>query len=271
MAARRESFTARLKRLIQSPLRRVLEVRLSARQRRALAPTFPHDAEQTLVRASAALSGRMEWLLERHVLAQLPVPGVAPVRDYGAIQRGFETVEGLALDYVKRMRPQAATSGRKALALAAREYERIVGVRLPGRWAKDLLPVYTDTVLTDYARIVRAQLEHWRAVSLEAMVRGEDRELRDLLREGSWVVNNRSATLARTLPFNLYSRAIEKYAIEGGDSQLVWVTMRDERVRESHRPLDGMLYDPKVGINGLLPGSAPNCRCRGIPASALED
>lgn len=50
-----------------------------------------------------------------------------------------------------------------------------------------------------------------------------------------------------------------------GIKKAIWVTSKDERVRQSHRKLDGKEFFLHKGINGLMPGIDYQCRCRAKP------
>jgi hypothetical protein len=258
----------RVRGAVRSPYRELASKRLSARQRRELAPRFDPAAEQRLLKVGRDLSAYMEELVRKHVLAQLPLGGVVSAQDYGTIQRGLEKVQELASARAARLDGPLRYAARKALAQAASEYERITGEKLPGRFAADMLAGWERQALADYQKIVRDQVSEWKGKALEAL--SARAPLAEPLLDASWLARNRTALAARSIN-DLFNRAFERYSREGGDETMVWVTMRDDVVRDKHRQLDGQEYDPRVGLlDGILPGSEPNCRCRGIPRSVLR-
>ena len=60
-----------------------------------------------------------------------------------------------------------------------------------------------------------------------------------------------------------------------GIKQYTWSTARDERVRSSHRALDGTTQEwnkpPLVDGEAVNPGDAVNCRCTAIPQVNLDE
>lgn len=60
----------------------------------------------------------------------------------------------------------------------------------------------------------------------------------------------------------LEAQVISARALAKGIRYAIWVTKRDSLVRPSHRIKEGVVYDIRRGLNGILPGEEPNCRCR---------
>lgn len=85
----------------------------------------------------------------------------------------------------------------------------------------------------------------------------------------------RAAVIARTQVLALNATVTVARHQAAGITRFKWSTVRDARVRPSHRDLDGHEYDyaepPVVDGEATLPGHSPNCRCVAIPViPALE-
>lgn len=80
------------------------------------------------------------------------------------------------------------------------------------------------------------------------------------------ISKRRARLIARNAPLQ-YSGAITKHhQLNAGIKQYRWQTSHDERVRESHRKLDGKIFD--WDQLGPYPRSEVNCRCDAIPVSS---
>lgn len=79
---------------------------------------------------------------------------------------------------------------------------------------------------------------------------------------------SRLKTIARDQTIKFANAVQTEKEQKAGVSRFVWVTMGDERVRDTHRHVDGKEFDNVTGALGLLdfpdsrfPGDDINCRC----------
>lgn len=77
--------------------------------------------------------------------------------------------------------------------------------------------------------------------------------------------------VANTEVGKLYGQLNQSRQEELGIIEFTWDTVKDGRVRDSHKDLDGQVFswdDPPLDSNlgeVVIPGQAPNCRCNAIP------
>lgn len=76
---------------------------------------------------------------------------------------------------------------------------------------------------------------------------------------------SRAANLARDQIGKLYGQVNTARQKDAGVERFVWVTMRDDRVRDEHVARDGVTYRYDDPPDGELPGEPPNCRCHAEP------
>jgi SPP1 gp7 family putative phage head morphogenesis protein len=97
------------------------------------------------------------------------------------------------------------------------------------------------------------------------------------IREQTGATESRAVLIARTETTSLNANLTQARHEAAGITEFVWSTSRDERVRESHRELDGkrFAYDALPEIEGEgrhLPGAFPRCRCVAVPVvPGLDD
>lgn len=79
---------------------------------------------------------------------------------------------------------------------------------------------------------------------------------------------NRLKTIARDQTIKFANAVQTEKEQKAGVSRFIWVTMGDERVRDTHKSVDGKEFDNVTGAIGLLdfkdsrfPGDDINCRC----------
>lgn len=121
-------------------------------------------------------------------------------------------------------------------------------------------------------------LEEFAANSLRIMAKGVDYEtaLNEYRDEGN-KRKNHAQFIARNQisTFNGLSNKLRYQKL--GITQAVWVTARDERVRECHKVRDGKVYDLDKGLYSscdgktLFPGLDYNCRCIAKPIIPAEE
>lgn len=89
------------------------------------------------------------------------------------------------------------------------------------------------------------------------------KELTKDIRQVTDISKRRAQLIARNAPLQ-YSGALTKHhQMSAGIKSYVWQSSRDERVRESHRKLDGEIFDWNGA--GPHPRSEVNCRCDAVP------
>jgi SPP1 gp7 family putative phage head morphogenesis protein len=125
-----------------------------------------------------------------------------------------------------------------------------------------------ESFIEEHQKLIKAlQREHLDKIAL-AIKRGirEGRLEKDLVQEIRSVTEmskRRSRLIARNAPLQ-YSGALTKHhQITSGIKKYRWQTSHDERVRESHRKLDGKVFD--WNSPGPYPRNEVNCRCDAIP------
>lgn len=83
------------------------------------------------------------------------------------------------------------------------------------------------------------------------------------------VSESRAAFWARDQLSSLAGQMTQRRQVALGIQEYVWRTSRDERVRESHRQLEGTTQrwddPPTVGVRQVHPGEDYNCRCTAEP------
>lgn len=102
---------------------------------------------------------------------------------------------------------------------------------------------------------------------------GEGRSTASIGREISeigGVTERRGQFIARDQLGSVYGNLTAKRQENLGLKKFRWVTSEDERVRDSHRVINGMIFDLETGaygpkvpaeVVGLMPGEDYNCRC----------
>lgn len=94
------------------------------------------------------------------------------------------------------------------------------------------------------------------------------------IRQINGVSERKAKFIARDQTASVYGELTQKRNENLGIEKFKWITSRDNRVRETHRVLDGMVFDwasgakgPGVPIEmiGLIPGEDYNCRCTSTP------
>lgn len=89
------------------------------------------------------------------------------------------------------------------------------------------------------------------------------------IQDETGATESRAILIARDQTVKLNSQLAEAQHRHAGIVEFVWSTSRDERVRKSHRELDGRRfhYDDPPTVDGeiALPGQPVQCRCLAIP------
>ena len=150
------------------------------------------------------------------------------------------------------------SSGRSVAQLGAAAIA--VPVQIPTSW--------TDTNLELIEDIDRDILERMSEAVLEtARTGGGMRDLERSLSDIGRIGRNRAKLIARNEVGNINAAISEQRQTEVGVVEYIWSTSDDERVRPSHRALDGDRFRWDSGGDPIEghPGQAINCRCVAIP------
>lgn len=90
-------------------------------------------------------------------------------------------------------------------------------------------------------------------------------ELAATIRERTQVTQARATTIARSGLARLNGQLAQERQLAAGVTHYRWSTSRDERVRSSHRALDGQVFEWAAPPPEGHPGHDWNCRCVAIP------
>lgn len=233
----------------------------------SIAPTPPLRAVARMTLATGKLRERAEELLRTLVLAQLPVGGVPLEGDFGGLQRAVEELERRLLGSIPQLASSVRAAGRLAATHGHDEYERVMNTKLPGRTVG--VGNFERQALDDMRKYVTEYAAELRGALLEA--RAARTPVAPALEAKGWVMRVRGDQLSRSRSHQFFEETFRRWTERGGDDESVWVTRRDHKVRHSHRPLHGVVFNNKTGINGLFPGKETNCRCGSVPKSAMLD
>lgn len=125
-----------------------------------------------------------------------------------------------------------------------------------------------DSFIDEHQKLIKSvQREHLDKISL-AIKRGirEGRLEKDILKEIRLVTDiskRRARMMARNAPLQYSGSLTKHHQTNAGIKQYRWQTSHDERVRESHKKLDGKVFD--WDSPGPYPRSEVNCRCDAVP------
>lgn len=125
-----------------------------------------------------------------------------------------------------------------------------------------------DSFIAEHQKLIKSvQREHLDKISL-AIKRGirEGRLEKDILKEIRLVTDiskRRARMIARNAPLQYSGSLTKHHQTNAGIKQYRWQTSHDERVRESHKKLDGKIF--AWDSPGPHPRSEVNCRCDAVP------
>jgi SPP1 gp7 family putative phage head morphogenesis protein len=146
-----------------------------------------------------------------------------------------------------------------------RQIERLTGRSL---WLGVHNTGLLESFVAEHGKLIKSvQREHLDKLSF-AINRGirEARLQKDIVKDIRSMTNlgkKRAQLIARNAPLQ-YSGALTKYnQISAGIKSYIWQSSRDERVRDSHRKLDGEIFS--WDEPGPHPRSEVNCRCDAVP------
>ncbi len=90
-------------------------------------------------------------------------------------------------------------------------------------------------------------------------------EFQEELQHAYNLSSNRARLIARDQSGKLYGQLNKVRQEDVGIKHFIWRTVRDNRVREAHRKLEGKKFSWEEGANGLFPGQDYQCRCWAEP------
>lgn len=188
-------------------------------------------------------------------------------------------------------RSDAADDGTKRRLLAAANVDGGVGSALQKVGKKALRHSVVEfqrlgISLHDEPAMDRA-IKMWRAANvakIESLLADEAKTLYQLLTESEGrtiqqltdriedridVTRSRAEMLARDQTGTLNAQITEVRQVAAGIEEFEWTTADEERVRDSHKKLDGQRFrwDDPPEVDGYLatPGTPPQCRCVAYP------
>lgn len=147
------------------------------------------------------------------------------------------------------------------------------------RWAAENLVFMKDTprdTLLDLERIIQDAYKAGTPVT----------ELKKQLQKRYSAARHRANMIARDQVSTLNNRLVKMQHKDSGVRRYIWLSERDERVRECHKAFDGTIYswdDPPEDwhrtADGMIvytgkkhnPGEAYNCRCTAVPVFDVEE
>lgn len=238
--------------------------KLSRAQRHARSPRIPHAAILAYRVAAGRLADSFERQVRRAIFGRLG--------DFALETARTDAAEDAALDGVSFATSTVfAPSGGVADKVAKNskaEFRRL-GIKLDDEPA--LSKVTTEWRKQSAGRMERI-LEKERATITELLADSEHRtpeELEDRIEERFIVTRSKLERAATDDVLTLNAQIASARQQAAGIEEFVWTTADDERVRDSHKALDGHTFrwdDPPV-VDGeeAVPGEAPNCRCVAFP------
>jgi SPP1 gp7 family putative phage head morphogenesis protein len=215
-----------------------------------------------------------------HAFVHAEEHGIATVNHFEFLKRyarqaAERMVTMLYFRGVKTWREAAAESGKNSLMVRALNQELAGPV---GARARELIRESADLISTfpqSVARRVAAQ------AAAQAMAGGRAKELVAVAPSLARVARSRAQLIART-QVSKASTALTEARAESLDLPwYVWETSSDQRVRASHRKMQGVLFrwdappapEELVGMKSeghYAPGDIYNCRCYPAPLVTLN-
>lgn len=125
-----------------------------------------------------------------------------------------------------------------------------------------------DSFVAEHAKLIKSvRREHLEKISL-AIKRGmrEGRLQKDLAKDIGHLTDiskKRAQLIARNAPLQYSGALARHHQMSAGIKSYIWQSSRDERVRDSHRKLDGEIFS--WDGPGPHPRGEVNCRCDAVP------
>lgn len=149
-----------------------------------------------------------------------------------------------------------------------------IGIDLAAVVSQEDLAEYLTTAVARNAGLIKSlgddAIKRVEQATYQAILQGQSAaQLRKRMTEEFGVLDSRAKLIARDQVSKLTSDLNRRRHEQAGVTSYVWMSSRDERVRERHRALDGKEYkygEPTGAEQGLPPGQPIQCRCvaRGI-------
>ncbi|MFY0735630.1 minor capsid protein [Aurantimonas sp. NFXS3] len=149
-----------------------------------------------------------------------------------------------------------------------------IGIDLAAVVSQEDLADYLTTAAARNASLIKSlgddAVKRVEQATYQAILQGQTAaQLRKRMTEEFGVLDSRAKLIARDQVSKLTSDLNRRRHEQAGVTSYVWMSSRDERVRERHRKLDGKEYkygEPTGAEQGLPPGQPIQCRCvaRGI-------
>jgi SPP1 gp7 family putative phage head morphogenesis protein len=216
--------------------------------------------------------------------ARLAVEAMLPEFIRGMRSIGHLDAGGEAPGSVVSLLRRCVELGQKAIAHHGWDWIAQLGDRLVNRATAEVAEVTRLTLVGRY--VTQPQVDRWRDASAAlvvrlpvqqvkvmqtALVRAHEEGLTmdgitDALRATLDTTDAHCRLLARDQTMKLFADVRQANHRAVGLDSYLWSSSHDERVRESHRELDGQhfRYDVATPI-GLHPGQDYQCRCNDIP------
>jgi len=217
----------------------------------------------------ASYAARVERLVMRHVISALPVLGSGDYLDRRALDEGLDALQAALDEAAGKTRRNARAAARRASSHARRGVEKLFNLeRLPN----DARTAATIDVFVqrNVDLIRRMGTDQVRQIRSAVFNHREGESLRKKILDSLWVARNRGQLIARDQVQKLHIETVRDWSLAVGSDSYVYVTRRDERVRESHRPHDGKVFRWSDPPSTGHPGTQPNCRCLALPFEALS-
>jgi SPP1 gp7 family putative phage head morphogenesis protein len=164
--------------------------------------------------------------------------------------------------------------GNRVTGKAQKYMRDVVRIPVQMRGKEQLLADFRSRNIALIKDLGHEQVEKLDVLLLNAHTSGVRNE--DLAPEVAKVLDvgeSRAALIARDQILKMNSNAQQLAQTEAGIEEYVWATSEDERVRESHRALDGKTFawsdPPSPDDEPVHPGEAINCRCVPVPVIPL--
>lgn len=254
------------------------------RRARQIVPREPHGLEARYRRMLLQGLRRTRVLIEEQVEKELAqqqlIEEAARADGLPDLLRAMAAYRRLVQRAVGNVeRAKVREMGEQVAEFAAREADRriVIAAGLDGGLQKGLLSLGLRGVEDLLDGWIRANVDLITSVSTKYIDQVEER-VRDALRRGVatqdlrkqieerfGVAKSRAELIARDQLGKLAGQVTQRRSEDAGASRYLWSTSGDERVRDSHRALDGLVFSwdapPAVGH----PGQDYQCRCQALP------
>lgn len=249
-------------------------------------PRYPHREELVYYRRLRYFVELVQYIVERDIVPNLPglLDEQAPtvrVDSADDIDRAFQAAAAAAAKGLPEKTIEAAAQST-ALRVSEwsadqfrRQVQRVVQVNLYDDTSG--LAEHLELFVSDNTKLIKSvafgQLEDLKGVVTRGARAGlHHTEVRKQIQQQFGVTKNRAALIATDQIGKLNGELNQLRQTNLGVRRYRWSTSLDERVRRSHRSLEGSIQewtkppvvDPRTGERGH-PGQPIRCRCSAIP------